>query len=51
MGPEVDAPADRKNLCWLGGAILSQISRFDHMYITKKEYDEDGKKIVHRKCF
>ena len=23
MGPEVDAPADRKYSCWLGGAILS----------------------------
>ena len=51
MVHEVDAPADRKNLCWLGGAILSQISRFDHMYITKKDLDEYGKSIVHRKCF
>ena len=23
MGPEVEAPADRKYSCWLGGAILS----------------------------
>ena len=51
MAPEVDAPADRKNLCWLGGAILSQISRFDPMYITKKEWDESGAQVVHRKCF
>ena len=27
MGPEVDAPADRKYSCWLGGAILSLIEK------------------------
>ena len=29
MGPEVDAPADRKYSCWLGGAILSKIKAFN----------------------
>jgi actin len=51
MGPEVEAPADRKYSCWLGGAILSLIDKFDPMWITKKEYDEYGKGVVHRKCF
>lgn len=49
--PDVEATADRKNLCWLGGAILSQIPKFDSMYITKKEWEEFGPQIVHRKCF
>jgi len=40
MGPEVDAPADRKYSCWLGGAILSLIEKFENMWITKKEYEE-----------
>lgn len=51
MGPEVEAPADRKYSCWLGGAILSQIEKFDNMWIKKKEFEEIGAKIVHRKCF
>lgn len=51
MGPEVEAPADRKYSCWLGGAILSLIDKFDPMWITKKEYDEMQKGVVHRKCF
>jgi actin len=51
MSPEVDAPADRKHSCWLGGAILSQIEKFEPMWITKKEYDSEGPFIVHRKCF
>ena len=51
MGPQVFSPADRKYSAWLGGAILSSIDRFDGMWITKKEYDEQGKNIVHKKCF
>lgn len=50
-GPDVASPADRKHSCWLGGAILSVIEKFENMYITKREYEEDGKTIVHRKCF
>ena len=51
MGPEVDAPADRKYSCWLGGAILSQIDKFEPMWITRKEFEENSETVVHRKCF
>lgn len=51
MSPEVEAPADRKYSCWLGGAILSLIEKFEPMWITDKEYAEVGAGIVHRKCF
>lgn len=52
MGPEVEAPADRKYSCWLGGAILSLIEKFEPMWISRKEYeDHGGPTIVHRKCF
>ena len=51
MGPEVEAPADRKYSCWLGGAILSLIEKFENMWITKKDMEEQGAKVVHRKCF
>ena len=43
MEPEVEAPADRKYSCWLGGAILSLIEKFDNMWITRKDYEEGGK--------
>ena len=42
-GPDVASPADRKYSCWLGGAILSMIEKFEPMYITKRDYEEDGK--------
>merc|ERR1711981_499329 len=33
-----------------GGSILSSLSTFQEMWITKDEYDESGPGIVHRKC-
>jgi len=51
MGPDVDAPASRNYLCWLGGATLSSISKFNQMYISRREFEEFGRSIVHRKCF
>ena len=48
---KVIAIPERKNSVWIGGAILSSISTFDSMWITKEEYAESGVSIVHRKCF
>ena len=39
---------ERKFAAWKGGAILSSISTFESMCITKTEYEEYGKTIVHR---
>ena len=36
---------------WIGGSILSSLSTFQQMWISKNEYDEAGPSIVHRKCF
>jgi len=46
MLTDVLAPADRRYSCWLGGAILSLIEEFDRMWISKKDYDEFGGRIV-----
>jgi centractin len=35
-------PPDRNTLCWSGGSILSNLSYFKNMWITKKEYEEEG---------
>ena len=35
----------------IGGSILSSLSTFQPMWISKQEYDESGPSIVHRKCF
>jgi len=48
---KVVAPPERKYSVWIGGSILSSLSTFQDMWITKDEYDESGPGIVHRKCF
>jgi actin-related protein len=48
---KIVAPPERKYSVWIGGSILSSLSTFQDMWITKEEYDESGPGIVHRKCF
>jgi len=48
---KVVAPPERKYSVWIGGSILSSLSTFQSMWISKQEYDESGPSIVHRKCF
>merc|ERR1711907_900933 len=47
----VIAPPERKYSVWIGGSILSSLSTFQQMWISKGEYDESGPTIIHRKCF
>jgi len=51
MKIKVVAPPERRYSVWIGGSILSSLSTFQTMWITKAEYDESGPSIVHRKCF
>ena len=51
MKVKIIAPPERKYSVWIGGSILSSLSTFQQMWISKMEYDESGPAIVHRKCF
>ena len=48
---KIFSPPERKFSVWIGGSILSSISTFESMWITKSEYEESYSCIVHRKCF
>ena len=50
---DVIAPEDRKYSAWKGGSILTSLEAFPSqtMWISKREYEECGPSIVHRKCF
>lgn len=48
---KVIAPPDRKYSVWIGGSMLSSLSTFWEMSVSKDDYDETGPRIVHRKCF
>merc|ERR1719266_1772443 len=50
IGIKILAPPERKYSVWIGGSILSSLTSFEEMWITKDEYDESGPGIVHRKC-
>lgn len=47
----ISAPPERKYSVWIGGSILSSLSTFQSMWITRQEYEEHGAEIAHRKCF
>jgi len=51
MKIKVIAPPERKYSVWIGGSILSSLTTFQQMWITRSEYNESGPSIVHRKCF
>ena len=48
---KIIAPPERKYSVWIGGSILSSLTTFQQMWISKAEYDDAGPSIVHRKCF
>jgi len=44
-------PPERQNSVWIGGSLLSSLSTFQTMRISKAEYEESGSRIVLLKCF
>merc|ERR1712028_175889 len=46
MKIKVVAPSERKYSVWIGGSILSSLSTFQQMWISKAEYDESGPSII-----
>jgi len=47
---KIVAPEDRYFSVWCGGSTLSSLATFEAQWITKEEYEEQGKDIVHLKC-
>ncbi len=35
-------PDNRVHSCWIGGSLVSSLNAFNKMWITKKQYDEEG---------
>lgn len=47
---KISAPPERKYSTWLGGSILASLDTFRKMWISKREWEEDGR-VVHKKTF
>ena len=40
------APTNRKFSCWIGGATVSALKAFSRMWVTKKDMEEEGFRIL-----
>uniref|UniRef100_T1ISG9 Beta-centractin n=1 Tax=Strigamia maritima TaxID=126957 RepID=T1ISG9_STRMM len=47
----ISAPQERLYSTWIGGSILASLDTFKKMWVSKKEYDDDGVRAIHRKTF
>ena len=44
----ISAPPERIHSAWAGGSILASLSTFKNMWVTRSEYEEYGKSLLHR---
>jgi len=40
------APNNRTFSCWIGGATVSSLKAFSRMWVTKKDMEEEGTRIL-----
>ncbi|CAG0895464.1 unnamed protein product [Darwinula stevensoni] len=43
---KISAPQERLYSTWIGGSILASLDTFKKMWVSKKEYDDQGVKVV-----
>ncbi len=48
MDIKIVAPPERRYSVWIGGSILASLKTFSKMWVTRKEYSEQGPKAVYR---
>lgn len=51
MNVKVVASDDRDDSVWIGGSILASLTTFTPMWVTRKEFEDSGPSILHKKCF
>jgi centractin len=47
----ISAPQERLYSTWIGGSILASLDTFRKMWVSKKEYEDEGARAIHRKTF
>lgn len=51
MKIRIAAPQERLYSTWMGGSILASLDTFKKMWVSKREFDEEGPRVIHRKTF
>ena len=47
----ISAPQERLYSTWIGGSILASLDTFRKMWVSKKEFEDEGARSIHRKTF
>lgn len=42
------APPERQYSVWIGGSILASLKTFQKMWVSRKEFEEQGPEVIHR---
>jgi centractin len=45
----ISAPQERLYSTWIGGSILASLGNFKKIWVTKKEWESEGARVLHRK--
>jgi len=45
----ISAPQERLYATWIGGSILASLDNFKRIWVTKKEWESEGARALHRK--
>ncbi|KAK2706529.1 beta-centractin-like [Artemia franciscana] len=48
---KISAPQERLYSTWIGGSILASLDTFKRMWISKREYEDEGQRVLARKTF
>ena len=48
---KISAPQVRLYSTWIGGSILASLDTFKRMWVSRKEFEEEGPRVLHRRTF
>ncbi|RNA01064.1 beta-centractin [Brachionus plicatilis] len=48
---KIASPKERLYSTWIGGSILASLDTFKKLWISKREYESEGVKVLHKKTF
>lgn len=51
MSLRIVESAERAQMVWIGGSIVSSLPTFKQMWVTRKDYDTSGPSIIGKKAF